>query len=607
MTRVSGRGPVRVFVAACLLALIACEGLPTGARQSPSPYASTDGRLAAADAKLYTGDYEAAEARYRELAAARVSGAAAHLSTLLAYESRMQEAVAQARAAVEVRADSESLARLTRALDWVQDLDEALAVGARAVATKPVHPLAHVFYAEVLADLGRFDAAVKELRAAESMDSDAYVGAEIDRQWANYYRNRGDWQTELNQMQLALKEQPRFPERQLELLRFHYGRGRADSVQRTVDKLLADFPKSYRVLTAAADAALFGGDLQAAERLYTTAADVRPDGADAALGRAEAMVLARRDFNGAHDLLLELLKRNPTAGSVYQYVRFLDLLVLNRDADAELKTVVAQPPDDLGMARKAVLDRINGYRGRLGLVPIREDPALADGALAHAYHYLFNANQRQLAGLGIHSEDRELPGFVGATALDRARRFGFRGGLVGEVINHAYTPDSSVEQWMDSVFHRYPLTGRETQAAGYGEAQVGSLRIAVLDLGFSAPGTSEPVVYPAADQVGVPAAFLGNEIPDPLPEGAPYPAGYPVTLQLGGGQTLTVTTGRLLDADGREVPSYTLQPGQRVASSEWALVAQQPLRPGATYTAEVLGKLDGQDFSRRWSFTVASP
>ena len=42
------------------------------------------------------------------------------------------------------------------------------------------------------------------------------------------------------------------------------------------------------------------------------------------------------------------------------------------------------------------------------------------------------------------------------------------------------------------------------------------------------------------------------------------------------------------------------------ASSEWALLAQHPLTPGAKYTVEVVGKVDGQDFSRRWSFTVAS-
>jgi hypothetical protein len=35
-------------------------------------------------------------------------------------------------------------------------------------------------------------------------------------------------------------------------------------------------------------------------------------------------------------------------------------------------------------------------------------------------------------------------------------------------------------------------------------------------------------------------------------------------------------------------------------------MAQSPLKPGATYTAEVAGTVDGQPFSQRWSFTVTS-
>jgi len=105
----------------------------------------------------------------------------------------------------------------------------------------------------------------------------------------------------------------------------------------------------------------------------------------------------------------------------------------------------------------------------------------------------------------------------------------------------------------------------------------------------------------------VPAGFVDDEVPDPLPQGAFSPAGFPASLQLGGAQKLVVKTGRLLDAEGLEVPSYTLTPGDRIASGRWALVPRQPLKPGARYTAEVAGTVDGTDFSKRWSFTVVGP
>src|SRR5262249_32856950 len=82
------------------------------------------------------------------------------------------------------------------------------------------------------------------------------------------------------------------------------------------------------------------------------------------------------------------------------------------------------------------------------------------------------------------------------------------------------------------------------------------------------------------------------------------PAGYPVTLQLGGAQKLTVTTGRLLGPDGQEVPSYTLNPGSQVTATQWSLIPHSPLKPGARYTAEVVGTADGTDFSNRWSSPV---
>ncbi|HXM53894.1 MAG TPA: CAP domain-containing protein, partial [Candidatus Dormibacteraeota bacterium] len=492
-----------------------------------------------------------------------------------------------------------------RALDWGQDVDGAVQAGAKAVAAKPATAVAHVFYSEALADSGQFTAAQRELRAAEDMGGDAYVQAEIDREWANYYRSHGDSQSELNYTELAVKAQPRFPERQLDLIRFDYGNQRPDAARTLSDKLLAGHTRSYPLLVAAADAALVGGDGDRAPSLYRAAAGVKPDGAEAAIGLAEVAVALQRDFTGAHDTLLAALRGNPTSSAIYEFLRELDLLVLKKDPAAELDPIAAQRPTQLAADRKAALDAANGPRATLGLPPLREDPALDDAAQAHAYYYLFNASQQQVGGTGVTAEDASLPGFTGARSIDRARHFGFGGARGVELANHVLTAGAAVQSSVDSVFHRLPLLDREVVAAGFGAARVGPLAIAVLDVGAGQPGTGDPVVYPADGQAGVQPAFTDNEVPDPLPQGTVTPTGYPVTLEIGGAQQLNVASGRLLDAGGKEVPSITLAPGNQLGASQWALIPKQPLAPGGRYTVEVGGTIDGKDFSKRWSFTVA--
>ena len=606
MSGVRRRGWSGLLYVALCMALVACQAPSTRATPSSTPSSSSalDKRVAAADAKLYGGDYDGAGADYRALAASSVPGAAAHLSTLLAYESRFQEALAQAQAGVELRADSDSLARLTRALDWAQDVDAAVAAGARAVAARPVQALAHVFYSEALADAGRFDDALRELHTAEGMGGDAYVQGEIYREWSNLNRARGDSGSELNNTELAVMAQPRFPERQLDLIRFDYGNQRQDSARVVADKLLSGRTKSYPLLVAVADAALVGGDVTRAASLYSAAAGVRPDGAEAALGQAEIDVAIQRDFTAAHDLMLGMLRRVPTSSGVYEYLRYLDLLVLKTNPASELDPIAPQRPADIATARKAALDTLNGARSAAGLPALHEDAALDEAAQAHAYFYLFNASQSQLSGTGINMEDASLPGFTGARGIDRDRHFGFTGARGTELASHVLTASASVRSSIDSVFHRLPVVDRETVAAGYGEARVGSIAISVLDIGAAAAATGDPSIYPADGQSDVPVAFVDDEVPDPLPTGSISPVGYPVSLQVGGAQQLNVTAGRLLGPDGKEVPSYTFTPGNQVGQSQWALVAKQPLKPGARYTAEVTGTVDGKDFTRRWSFAV---
>jgi hypothetical protein len=347
-----------------------------------------------------------------------------------------------------------------------------------------------------------------------------------------------------------------------------------------------------------------GGDTDEALSLYEEALKAEPELARASLGWAQAQVAGKRDFRAAHDRLLEALRRTPGSPDLYSYLRYLDLLLLDRDPDQELGPITPQPPAELAAARRAALERVNGYRAAVALPAVAEDAALTAGAEAHAFYFLFNFGQKQEEGLGIHSEDPALPGFTGADGLSRGRHFGYQGTRGAEVINHVFLPHAAVQVWVDSVYHRFPALDRDSRQAGYGQAQVGGISIQIIDFGLAPPQLGEAVAYPYPDQRDVPAAFLGNELPNPTPEGAEYPVGYPVTLQLPAASQLSIRTSRLLGPDNQEVPSYILNPGTKVGHNEWSLLAKKPLTRNTKYTVEVIGEIDGRPYTRRWSFTV---
>jgi tetratricopeptide (TPR) repeat protein len=588
-----------IAVLACLgLLAAACDPLAAGKPAASTP---TD-PLAAADGRLFAGDYDGAEAAYQKLIAAGNPAAQAHYVLLLDYENRFGEAVSQARAAAAAHPDSGSLGRLTRALDWSEDVTGALDAGSRAVKAPPVDPLAHVFYSEALADSARFSTARSELKAGEQAARGAYAIAETEREWSNYYRGLGDPLEELNHLQLSIKAQPVFPERQLELARFQYGQQNPAAAEALLASIRKRHPGDYGVNVAVGDTAALHQDTAIAEAAYQAALEVRRNGAAASLGLAELDVSVKRDFNAAHDLLLASLQANPSSWDVYSYLYYLDLLVLKSDPAKDLGAAPAGT--GLTDARKEALDRVNSFRSTVGLAAVSESVPLSQAALAHAYFWLFNFGQAALADVKIHTEDPTLPGAIGADSLVRAKHFGYDGQRTSEDISHAYLATAAVDHWIDAVFHRLTLSDPEAATAGYGEVQVGALSIQVLDLGLAAVSTHGPVLYPAPDQANVPNAFLGNEIPDPAPT-ARYPTGYAITIEVGSGSTLKVQTAQLLGPDGKGLAGYNIDPAQ-LHANQWGVLPQDPLTTGGRYTFALSGTIDGQPFQKTWSFTVAA-
>ena len=100
----------------------------------------------------------------------------------------------------------------------------------------------------------------------------------------------------------------------------------------------------------------------------------------------------------------------------------------------------------------------------------------------------------------------------------------------------------------------------------------------------------------------MPTSWDGGESPDPLPPGAPRPAGYPFTLQ-GVNGTLQVTAAQMRDGNNVVVAVHP-NPADCSTFNCYALIAVSPLQPNMTYTVQASGNVSGTPFNQAWTFTT---
>jgi uncharacterized protein YkwD len=263
----------------------------------------------------------------------------------------------------------------------------------------------------------------------------------------------------------------------------------------------------------------------------------------------------------------------------------------------------ADEPSALTVRERAVA-RVNAYRAQAGLEPVLLDPGLTSGCQAHCEYLARNAGHPSTVGLGGHDEDASLPGYS-----EEGRRAGRASVLAwGDV-----EPLAALDGWMATLYHRVPILDPSLKRIGFGHARRGGGWVTALDvLRGREPGPAAGVVlYPAPDQTRVPLTLSANEEPDPIPQAKARRAGFPVTATFPAGATLTQMSFALHDDAGRDVPVWFSSP-EKPANPAFAqhqgttvcLIARKPLRPGTTYTVRGAGQVDGQPWSRAWSFAT---
>jgi len=121
------------------------------------------------------------------------------------------------------------------------------------------------------------------------------------------------------------------------------------------------------------------------------------------------------------------------------------------------------------------------------------------------------------------------------------------------------------------------------------------------------------VLYPSPGQTGLALEFSG-EFPDPIPVGAPRPAGLPITVSVYGAAELNngratlfdQTRGQVVDAHvfTKENPALADKP----QVNQIAIFAKNLLRVATTYRVEVFAQLNfNVEQSWVWSFTTLVP
>lgn len=276
-----------------------------------------------------------------------------------------------------------------------------------------------------------------------------------------------------------------------------------------------------------------------------------------------------------------------------------------RVVEPEEKTPLPErktPLPDAALARLSatLVEKINQQRQLEGAPELTLHEGHSRGCLDHAL-YLARHEVRD-----AHDQDRTLPG-----ATDAGREAARVASIVFDDANDA------LRAWLAAPAHRAWLTDPALRSVGIGLASSKKDKpICVFDFVRGRPTAApskgpDPVVYPAPVQNGVPLAFPGREVPDPLPMNDDKLAGYPITITFPSGVRVPESRAWLEDESGANVPVWFSSPTRpanenfvRNQQNTICLFAKEILRPGTRYLVRIEAQVGGQDWTRVWTFTT---
>src|ERR1700737_3096492 len=121
---------------------------------------------------MFQNKYAAASAQLQDLIKAHPQDAKDHATyaLVLSYQTKLKPALDEAQAAQKLAPnDGFVLTVLTRVEDWNGAVQAAALEGSAAIKAAPNSALARAFYGEALADVGRYDDALKQLTKGDHL------------------------------------------------------------------------------------------------------------------------------------------------------------------------------------------------------------------------------------------------------------------------------------------------------------------------------------------------------------------------------------------------------------------------------------------------------
>lgn len=292
-----------------------------------------------------------------------------------------------------------------------------------------------------------------------------------------------------------------------------------------------------------------------------------------------------------------------------------------------LQTSVAAPTYGNGSAQLSAYQAINTARQSYG-VGLMAQNALLDTAGTNHSNYILTQWQ---AGnfTGGHGEDASKAGFTGATPFDRMAYVQYHFSSAGEVYamfggsaNFADPGAIAVNMWLSGPYHRFGVLDGNREmgvgvASGNFPSQGGVQYFFTVDMGTAtgvsvqAPASNWVGMWPVNQSSAVPYSFSG-ESPNPIPANNGACAGYPVSLQVASGLTLSVSSFVLTDlstnnAVRTQLSTPTTDANPTYARSNTAyLIAYTPLKLNTRYGVHFAGSAGGQSVNADWSFTTTA-
>lgn len=616
-----------------MVAALLCAGCgpaaTPAAHGSPAstPAIAPAAALAAAGADTYANRYADADAAYVRLITASPRSARLHAAyaVFLEYRGDAGDALSQAQRAASLDARSgEAQAALCRVHDWAGDFTAAVAAGRSAVTLAADDPLAHLFDSEALADSGDLSDARTQLATAATLveaHPTPYLRAELERETADVNSVAGDPADQIAALQRAAALQPGWLYRAEELANAQWAAGQGAAARQTLETAATPLPADVDALQGVGEQAILTADAPLAQAAWQAASSLAPADSRILDTVGELQVAAKGDINAAIATFEHALAVNPgdldAAAYLTALARFVqgDASLAQQEIDAGLAagaragTAHAPPRPDVTAAAAAAaaqaLSLVNAVRAQAGLPPVHLDDRLTASAASHTYYWLFNNLSPSVADLGIHRETPGLLGYSGVDSAVRAQHFGYPASPTAEDITHRTSAVAAVHDWVNSVFHRFPILRPDLQAIGYAQAQAGPITMQDMEFGYSQPAGAAPVAFPAAGQADVPVRFVDNELPDPVPSGGQRTTGYPVTVTFGAADSVTLSSFILSGPDGAPLEAHVLAPAPSTENSA-SLLPSRPLLPDTAYTARIDATVDGTPYVQSWRFTTGS-